>query len=341
MQKVVTKGVILMNLGSPDSTKVKDVRRYLNEFLMDERVIDMPFLSRFLLVKGIIVPFRAPKSAEAYETIWTDEGSPLIAITRKVVHALQEKIEYPVAMAMRYGNPTAKEALDELHKRIPSIEQVIAIPMYPHYAMSSFETAVENVREVHQKYKYPSKLDFIKPYYNNPNYIHALSESIRPYLDKEYDHILFSYHGIPERHLEKTDPTSSHCLKSATCCENPSEAHATCYRHQAYTTTRLVKEKLHIPDNKYSISFQSRLGKDPWLKPYTDIRLQELPGQGVKKLLVVCPAFVSDCLETLEEIAIRGKEIFLEAGGTDYEQIPCLNVHPEWINALAAWINNK
>jgi len=242
---------------------------------------------------------------------------------------------------MRYGNPTAKAALDELHKRNPSIEEVIAIPMYPHYAMSSFETAVENVREVHQKYKYTFKLDFIKPYYNNPYYIHALSESIRPYLDKEYDHILFSYHGIPERHLEKTDPTSSHCLKSVTCCENPSEAHATCYRHQAYTTTRLVKEKLHIPDNKYSIAFQSRLGKDPWLKPYTDIRLEQLPGQGVKKLLVVCPAFVSDCLETLEEIAIRGKEIFVEAGGTDYEQIPCLNVHPEWINALAAWINNK
>ena len=341
MQKVVTKGVILMNLGSPDSTKVKDVRRYLNEFLMDERVIDMPFLSRFFLVKGIIVPFRAPKSAEAYETIWTKEGSPLIVITRKVVNALERKIEYPVAMAMRYGNPTAKAALDELLKRNPSLEEVIAIPMYPHYAMSSFETAVENVRQVHQKYKYPFKLDFIKPYYNNPDYIHALSESMRPYLEKEYDHILFSYHGIPERHLVKSDPTSSHCLKSATCCENPSEAHATCYRHQAYTTTRLVKEKLHIPDNKYSISFQSRLGRDPWLKPYTDIRLEELPRQGVKKLLVVCPAFVSDCLETLEEIAIRGKEIFAEAGGTDYEQIPCLNVHPEWINALATWVNNK
>ena len=258
---------MLMNLGSPDSTSVKDVRRYLNEFLMDERVIDMPFLSRFLLVKGIITPFRAPKSAEAYRTIWQKEGSPLIILTKQLQAALQQQVDLPVEIAMRYGNPTVKHAFDELLKKEPQLEEVIAVPLYPHYAMSSYETAVESAKEVHTKNKYPFKLEFIKPYYNEPNYIEALAENIKPYLQQEYDHILFSYHGIPEKHLVKSDTTSSHCLKSESCCGTPSAAHATCYRHQCYTTTQLVTEKLGIPKEKFSISFQSRLGRDPWLKP--------------------------------------------------------------------------
>ncbi len=327
-----------MNLGSPDSTRVKDVRRYLNEFLMDKRVMDMPYLSRLLLVKGIIVPFRAPKSAEAYRTIWTKEGSPLIEITRQLTAALQQQTDFPVEMAMRYGNPSVETAFENLLTKNPGLEEVIAIPLYPHYAMSSYETAVENAKETHRKNKYAFKLSFVKPYYNEPHYIEALTESIRPYLNLDYDHILFSYHGIPERHLLKSDTTGNHCLKTGNCCLEASAAHATCYRHQCITTTKLVTEKLDIPETKYSFSFQSRLGKDPWLKPYTDFRLTDMPKEGIKKLLILCPAFVSDCLETLEEIAERGKETFIEAGGESYTMIPCLNVDPLWVKALAGWV---
>ncbi len=328
-----------MNLGSPDSTEVKDVRRYLNEFLMDERVIDMPYLSRFFLVKGIITPFRAPKSAEAYRTIWTKEGSPLIILTKQLKAALQQQVDLPIEIAMRYGNPTVKHAFDALLKKEPQLEEVIAVPLYPHYAMSSYETAVESAKEVHAKNKYPFKLEFIKPYYNEPNYIEALAENMKPYLQQEYDHILFSYHGIPEKHLVKSDTTGCHCLKTENCCSTPSAAHATCYRHQCYTTTQLVTEKLGIPKDKYSISFQSRLGRDPWLKPYTDFRLTDMPKEGIKKLLILCPAFVSDCLETLEEIEERGKETFMEAGGESYQMIPCLNVHPLWVKTIAGWVS--
>lgn len=328
-----------MNLGSPDSTKVKDVRRYLNEFLMDERVIDMPYLSRMLLVRGIIVPFRAPKSAEAYSTIWTKDGSPLIELTKQLKAALQAQVDVPVEMAMRYGNPSIEVAFNSLLKKDKELDEVIAIPLYPHYAMSSYETAVENAKEIHSKNKYKFRLSFIKPYYNEPNYIEALAENIKPYLSGEYDHVLFSYHGIPERHLIKSDPTGCHCLKNGNCCHEASAAHATCYRHQCFTTTRLVTERLGLPENKFSISFQSRLGRDPWLKPYTDFRLTDMPKEGIKKLLILCPAFVSDCLETLEEIAIRGKETFMEAGGESYTMIPCLNVHPLWVAALTKWVN--
>ncbi|HET9277879.1 MAG TPA: ferrochelatase, partial [Flavitalea sp.] len=298
------RGVILMNLGSPDSTSVKDVRRYLDEFLMDERVIDKPYLFRKILVSGIIVPFRAPRSAEAYRSIWTDAGSPLIDITRRVQKALQEQVIDPIEIAMRYGNPTVKSAFDQLHKKVPGLQEVIAIPLYPHYAMSSYETAVEYAKKIHLKNKYPFKLTFVKPFYNHPYFINAISESIRPYLSQPYDHILFSYHGIPERHVMKTDPTGSHCLKTNNCCAVNSVAHATCYRHQVIVTTNLVAERLQIPRNKYSFSFQSRLGRDEWLKPYTAKRFEEMPGEGIKKLLIVCPAFVSDCLETLEEIGV-------------------------------------
>ena len=340
MERKTRKGIVLMNLGSPDSTKVKDVRRYLNQFLMDERVIDMPYLSRLLLVRGIIVPFRAPKSAEAYKTIWTKNGSPLIEMTRQLKAALQQQVDIPVEMAMRYGNPNMESAFENLLIREPALEEVLAIPLYPQYAMSSYETAVENAKETRHKNKYAFQLSFIKPFYNEFNYINALAENIQPFLNTEYDHILFSYHGIPERHLLKTDPTGCHCFKKENCCTESSVAHATCYRHQCLTTTRLVTQKLGIAENRYSISFQSRLGRDPWLKPYTDFRLADLPKEGIKKLLILCPAFVSDCLETLEEIAERGKETFMQAGGDFYSMIPCLNVHPLWVQTLAGWVKD-
>ncbi len=331
------RGIVLMNLGSPDSTSVKDVRRYLNEFLMDGKVIDVPYLLRFLLVKGIIVPFRAPKSAEAYRTIWTNEGSPLIVLTQHLQQELQQYIDEPIEIAMRYGNPTPAMAYDNLMKRQPGLEEVLAIPLYPHYAMASYETAVDFAKEIHSKNKYPFKLNFIKPFFDEADYINAMAENIKPFLNEAYDHILFSYHGIPERHLKKTDDTKSHCMQVNDCCNVASPAHSKCYRHQCFVTTKLVTDALNIPKEKFSISFQSRLGKG-WLQPFTDIRLEQMPKEGIKKLLVLCPAFVSDCLETLEEIEERGKESFMEAGGTSYKMIPCLNTNTLWINTLEKWV---
>jgi ferrochelatase len=335
---ILKKGVLLMNLGSPDSTDIKDLRKYLDQFLMDERVIDKPWLLRALLVKGIIVPFRAPKSAEAYKTIWTKQGSPLIVITRQLQHALQNAIKEPVEVAMRYGNPTVEDGFNKLLKRDPAIEEVIAVPLYPHYAMSSYETAVEYAKQVYNKNKYSFKLSFVEPFYSEPDYIAALAEKMKPFLNQSFDKILFSYHGVPGRHIRKSDVTGCHCLQTENCCEVASTAHVHCYRHQVFTTTKLVSEFLNIPKEKYEISFQSRLGKG-WLTPFTDIRLGEFPGEGIKNLLIMCPAFVSDCLETLEEIEIRGREIFMNAGGESFTMIPCMNTEPLWVKTLAGYVS--
>lgn len=332
------RAIVLMNLGSPDSTDVKDVRRYLKEFLMDKRVIDVPYLLRTFLVKGMIVPFRAPRSAEAYKSIWWKEGSPLIVLTKQLQQTVQQNFEEPVEIAMRYGNPTPKFAYQKLLKANPGLEEVILFPLYPHYAMSSYETAVEYMKEVHEKNKYKFKLTTIAPYYNDDDYINALEESIKPYLQQPFDKLLFSYHGVPERHIFKGDITGSHCLKVNDCCHVASAAHAKCYRHQTIVTTELTADALKLPKEKVEQTFQSRLGRDKWLTPYTAQRLMELPKEDVKKLIVVCPAFVSDCLETLEEIAEEGKEIFLHAGGESFTMIPCLNVHPLWVAAVTKWI---
>ncbi len=335
------RGIILMNLGSPDSADVKDVRKYLNEFLFDDRVIDYSWLFRKVIVQGIIVPRRAPKSAEAYRKIWTPEGSPLIQLTFQLAARLQELVPDPVAVSMRYGNPSIDIAYLELLQKIPDLEEVIAVPLYPHYAMSSYETAVEHAKAIHHRRRFRFRQKFLPPVYQRPEYIHALTEHVRPWLQRDYDHLLFSFHGIPERHLEKTDPTHQHCLQSLDCCSMASPAHATCYRHQCLTTMRLVAESLNLPEEKFSFSFQSRVGREEWLKPYTDFRFQDMPNEGIKKLLVICPAFVSDCLETLEEIAIRGKESFLKSGGISFDLIPCLNTDPLLVKALAGWIQEQ
>jgi ferrochelatase len=328
------RGYIIMNLGSPDSTSVKDVRNYLNEFLMDERVIDKSYLLRTMLVKGIITPFRAPKSAEAYETIWTKEGSPLVNITYQQQKALQQLITEPVEVAMRYGNPNMKFAYDKMLRENPGVEEVVLLPLYPHYAMSSYETAVEHAKTVHAKGKYPFSIRFVDPFYNHPAFIEALAESIKPYLTNNNTHLLFSYHSIPEGHVTKRDPTGTHCLTSKDCCTTTSPAHKFCYRHQCYVTTRLVVERLGVTAYKYSVAFQSKLGRAEWLKPATTARMEQMPAEGIKDLAVVCPAFVSDCLETLEEINVREKENFLKAGGQNYTFIPCMNEQPKWINAM-------
>jgi ferrochelatase len=258
-------------------------------------------------------------------------------LTKQLQIAVQQHLDEPVTIAMRYGNPSPAAAYNELLKKDPLIEEVILFPLYPHYAMSSYETAVQHMKNIHEKERYKFRLTTMKPYYNNADYINAMIENIKPYLSEAYDHILFSYHGVPGRHIKKSDITGSHCLQIENCCDINSPAHEFCYRHQCFTTTKLITSQLNIPAGKHSISFQSRLGKG-WLEPFTDIRLEQMPKEGIKKLLIICPAFVSDCLETLEEIAERGKEVFLHAGGESYKMIPCLNVHPMWVGAIAKWI---
>jgi protoporphyrin/coproporphyrin ferrochelatase len=334
------KVILLANLGSPNSPEVKDVKPYLDEFLMDEKVIDVPYWIRYLLVKGIIVPFRSPKSAKAYQSIWTKEGSPLIVITKNLAEKVQELSGIPTYYCMRYANPTPSSVLDTIIQENSDVKEVILVPMYPHYAMSSYETAVDHVKSSHQKGNYPFTLKIIPPYYNDTQYIDSLAESISPYLSNDYDHILFSYHGIPERHLTKTQPqiTKTHCLKCENCCQTPHEAHQFCYRHQVIETTKMVTKSLGLDDQKVSWSFQSRLGQDKWLKPYTAQQFENFPKQGIKKLLVVCPAFVSDCLETLEEIQEEGKEEFLHAGGEVFDVVPCLNTNQLWVETIIDFV---
>jgi ferrochelatase len=328
-------GVLLVNLGSPNSPSVSDVRRYLREFLMDPRVMDLPYLSRFLLVNGAILPFRPKQSAEAYHKVWRPEGSPLVVISQGVCQQLQKRIRIPLELAMRYQNPSIASAVEKLARG--GVDEVLLVPLFPHYAMSSYETAVEEVKRCLAKVGIP-KLEVVPPFYDHPDYIAALVGSAAKYLEAGYDHLLFSFHGLPERHLRKSDPTGCHCLATPDCCQKPSAAHATCYRAQCFKTVAEFVGKTGI--TRYSTSFQSRLGRDPWLRPYTDYEVVRLAQEGTRKLLVICPAFVSDCLETLEEIGMRAKESFVEAGGKELTLIPCLNEHPLWVTALERMITN-
>ena len=328
------KGILLVNLGSPDSTSVPDVRKYLREFLMDPRVLDSPWLVRWSVVNFAILPKRPAESAEAYKKVWTPEGSPLVVISRRVTSDLQKRLgdEFAVALAMRYQNPSIESALRELQSK--GVAEVLVFPLFPHYAMSSFETAVVRAQEMAAQIAPEMRLKIAAPFYRDPGFISALVARASDYLATDYDRLLFSFHGLPERHLRKADPTRGHCLIKPNCCETPSVAHATCYRAQCFATVRAFVEQAGIPPAKVSVSFQSRLGRDPWLQPYTDFELERFPKSGVKKLLVMCPAFVADCLETLEEIAMRGRETFLDAGGETFAAIPCLNDHPKWLDAL-------
>lgn len=332
------KGLILMNLGSPDSTSVKDLKKYLTEFLMDKRVIDKPYLLRSILVKLLIVPFRSAKSAEAYEQIWWEEGSPLVILTERQREALSKKVDMPVSISMRYGNPTPRAAYEALLKAEPDLEEVILFPLYPHYAMSSYETAVIHMEQAKKELGYTFNLKVVPPFYEHPAYIKALAESMRPYLQDDFDQLLFSYHGIPEHHLAKADPSGKHKLFVADCCSAEDPAHHTCYRYQVTRTTELVTKELGLDQNKFKQAYQSRLGREPWLTPSTQTVVPEMPAKGIKKLKVVCPSFVSDCLETLEEIELRAKEEFLELGGEQFDYIPCMNTREAWIDAMTELI---
>ena len=327
----MSKAILLINLGSPDSPSIPDVRRYLNEFLMDGRVIDTAWpLRRFVV--GMILINRPKETGHAYEQIWTKDGSPLVVMSRNVQKQLQARVPVPVELAMRYQNPSIESAVKKLAGK--GVSDVLLIPMFPHFAMSSFESAVVRVQKVAAKLAPQMQVTVQPPYFDRPDYIAALVASAAEFLKQDYDHLLFSYHGIPERHLRKSDPTGCHCLKVENCCEVASPARATCYRAQCFATTAAFVKLAGVPPEKYSVSFQSRLGKDPWLKPYTDYELVRLAQEGKKRMLVICPAFVSDCLETIEEIGMRGCEDFLAASGKEFTRIPCMNEHPAWIAAL-------
>jgi ferrochelatase len=303
---------------------------------MDGRVLDVNWFTRFFIVHFAILPSRPKQSAEAYHKIWTPAGSPLIAISRNVQSKLQSRVTEPVELAMRYQNPSISNVIRKLKEK--GVDDLLVIPLFPHYAMSSFESAVERVKEVAAQEAPGMKLRFQPPFFDDPHYITALVASAQEYLDRGYDHLLFSFHGVPERQIRKSDPTGCHCLSRPDCCEIASPAQATCYRAQCFKTTAAFVAKAGIPKEKYSVSFQSRLGRTPWLKPYTDFEIPALAQRGVKRLLVLSPAFVSDCLETIEELGMRGRETFLTAGGKDFTLIPCLNEHPLWLDALEQMI---
>ncbi len=332
------KGILLVNLGSPDSPEPKDVKKYLGEFLMDKRVIDVPLWARILLVKGIILNTRPKASAAAYKKIWWEDGSPLIVLSERLQQKTQKQVDYPIALAMRYGSMTIMDGLQELVDK--GVDEVLVMPLYPQFAMATTETIVVLAEEIRQKYFPKLKMTSLPAFYNNPDYITVLANSIEKSLkNKVYDHLLFSYHGVPERHIKKGDITKSHCKIDGSCCATASKAHEFCYRHQCYEVTRLVAEKLRLNEGAYSTSFQSRLGFDPWLQPYTDRTIERLGKEGLKNMAIVTPAFVSDCLETLEEIAMEGKEIFQEMGGEKFTTVPCLNDDDAWVALLAKWMN--
>ena len=328
----------MINLGSPDSTEISDVKKYLDEFLMDERVIEYNYFLRWLLVKGIILNTRPSKSAKAYKKIWWEEGSPLIVLSKRLHEKVKKHLKIPVSLAMRYGSISIKKGLDELCGK--GVDDIIVLPLYPHYAMSSYETVVEKVKLESNKFYPQIKTSFIPPFYDDEMYINEMVKNIKKHLKGiDYDHILFSYHGIPESHLKISDSTKKHCLKTKDCCNLNSDAHKKCYRHQVFVTTELIVKKLGINPDKYSNAFQSRLPLQPWLKPYTDKELERLAIEGKKRLVIITPAFVTDCLETLEEIAMEGKEEFLEAGGEFYHYIPCLNDGNGWAKVISNWAN--
>jgi ferrochelatase len=329
------RAVLLVNLGSPASTSVPDVRRYLREFLGDERVLDLPAPARWLLLEGIILRTRPKKSAHAYQSIWTDQGSPLIVTSRNVQAKLAAALgpETPVYLAMRYGDPSIASVVAQL--AADGVDEVLLFPQYPHYAMSSWETVVAKVYAEAARLAPALRVECVQPFYQDADYIEALYTVTAPYLAQPHDHVLFSYHGIPERHLRKADSSKAHCTVVKDCCTTCSPLQSTCYKAQVLATTRALVARAGIPAEKHSVSFQSRLAGEPWLTPFTDVVLTELPKQGKKRLLVLCPAFVADCLETLEEIRVEGGETFKEAGGESFTQVPCLNDQPPYIDFLA------
>ncbi|MDJ0866735.1 MAG: ferrochelatase [Myxococcota bacterium] len=333
------RGVLLVNLGTPASPSPRDVRRYLREFLSDPRVLDLPAPARTLLLYGVILPFRPRRSAEAYAQIWTPEGSPLLLHGCALADALGKELgdAYVVELAMRYGEPSIGSALDRLLSA--NVTGVRVVPLFPQYSSSALGSALEAVyREAGRRVGVPP-LDVVEPFYDDPGFIAALAR-VAEELPRERrpDHLLMSFHGLPERQIRRADPTGSHCLAREDCCDDPGVALRYCYRAQCVATARALATALGLGERDWTLSFQSRLLRDPWIRPYTDEVLPELYERGVRRLAIACPAFVADCLETLEEIGIRASEQWTELGGESLDLVPCVNAHPAWVEALAALV---
>ena len=331
------KGILLVNLGTPDSPSVKDVRKYLREFLMDERVIDLPFLQRWLLINLIIVPFRGLKSAKIYKQLWTEKGSPLLYHGIELKENLQELLgeKHHVSFGMRYQNPSIKLALDELKKA--NVSEIKVIPLYPQYASSSTGSTIEKVMDIAKNDVSIPPTSFVSSFCDLPELTNAFASNGKKHLDIEsYDHVLFSYHGLPERHLKNGDH-NNHCFTVNNCCESLTEKNKLCYRAQCFETTKHIVKTLGLKESDYSIAFQSRLetrAKDTWIKPYSDIVIADLAKNGAKKILVFSPAFVTDCLETIAEIGIEYQEIFEKNGGEKIQLVESLNGNAEWLLPL-------
>ena len=328
-------GVLLTNIGTPDEPTPEALARYLREFLMDEYVLDMPFIKRWLLVNRIIVPRRKHYSAEHYQKIQMAEGSPLLVYTQRFAAGLGSELssDYVVEIGMRYGNPSIQAGLANLKKA--RVDRIVAVPLYPQYTQSSFETAVVETRKQAKKLGLSDKLKFVEPFYVDSGFIEAWAQIVREHFETHSaDHILFSYHGVPVRHIKQLD-TAAHCQNNDACCAQIGSANQNCYRAQCHATSRAVASNLDLKPDEFTTCFQSQFGKDEWIGPSFEDLLVELPKRGIKSIAVACPSFVADCLETLEEIGIRGREEFREAGGEELTLVPCINDYPLWVRAAA------
>jgi ferrochelatase len=338
-------GVLLINIGTPDEATPEAVGRYLREFLMDSHVLDMPFLKRWFLVNAIIVPRRKYDSAKHYQEVQTEEGSPLMLQTRRFAAGLSTELskrdaDYVVEIGMRYGNPSITEGLSKL--KASNVDRVVVLPLYPQYTQSSFVTAVVEAKKRAREMGIEGRLSFVDPFYDDEGFINAWAQRVEEHLgERELDHVVFSYHGIPVRHVKQLDPSGAHCFGSSDCCAEIGVVNQNCYRAQCFATSRAIARELSLEADRYTTCFQSQFGRDEWIGPSLDDLLLELPGRGLKRIAVLCPTFVADCLETLEEIGIRGSEEFKEAGGEELTLVPCLNSDPAWIRAAADLITNS
>jgi protoporphyrin/coproporphyrin ferrochelatase len=335
----VKTAVLLINLGTPDNPSTPGVRKYLSEFLNDRRVIDISAIGRFFLVNFIIVPFRSSKSAKLYKHIWSDKGSPLLYNGLELKNKLQTKLgkDYVVEFAMRYQSPSIKNALENIRKQKP--RKIVVVPLYPQYASSSTGSTLEKVFDEIKGWEVIPETRFISNFFDNENVTDCFAEEGKKYNINDYDHILFSYHGLPERQIKKASAHygENSCFMGA-CCEVSTEKNQYCYRANCFKTTQLIAQKLNLPKEKYTICFQSRLGRSEWIKPYTDHILKERAKLGNKKLLVFSPAFVADCLETIHEIGTEYNDAFKSYGGEKVDLVPSLNSNDNWVEALAKMI---
>lgn len=330
-------GLLLINLGTPDAPTTGDVRRYLDEFLSDPRVLDIPAPIRWMLLNFVILPRRPAQSAAAYRTVWTDRGSPLMFHTTDLADGVRAKLgaDVQVEVAMRYQNPSIASALRRLADA--GVDRIVVFPLFPQYSSAATGSAAEKVMVEASKLWNVPALTFVDAFYEHPLFIEAFAQVAQPVLDElQPDHVMLSYHGLPERHCTKSDPTGAHCLKRADCCDAIVEANRNCYRAQCFATSRALKARLRLDDANTVVTFQSRLGRDPWVRPYTDEVLVELAKAGAKRLAVLCPAFVADCLETLEEIGERAAHDFKAAGGQELRLVPSLNSTQPWVDAVVA-----